>query len=78
MAALTWLATAGSAALPPIMSGNSYTPALIGVVSTVWLLSLAALGLLWFRRPHSVLDVWLMVVMVSWLFDIALAAVLNA
>ena len=78
VAALTWVATAGSAALPPIMSGNSYTPALIGVVSTVWLLSLAALGVLWLRRPHSVLDVWLMVVMVSWLFDIALAAVLNA
>ena len=27
--------------------------------------------------PHSVLDVWLMLVMVAWLFDIALAAVLN-
>ena len=78
VAALAWLATAGSAALPAIMSGNNYTPALIVVVSTVWLLSLAALGLLWLRRPHSVLDVWLMVVMVSWLFDIALAAVLNA
>ena len=33
--------------------------------------------MLWFRRPHSVLDVWLMVVMCAWLFDIALSAILN-
>ena len=78
VAGLTLLATVGSGALPAIMSGHNYTPALIVVVSTVWLLSLAALVVLWLRRPHSVLDVWLMVVMVSWLFDIALAAVLNA
>ena len=75
---LTLIATAGSAALPPIMAGNSYTPAMIVVVSAVWALSLAALLALWWRRPHSVLDVWLMLVMVAWLFDIALAAVLNA
>ena len=75
---LTLIATAGSAALPPIMAGHGYTPAMIGVVSAVWALSLAALLALWWRRPHSVLDVWLMLVMVAWLFDIALAAVLNA
>jgi PAS domain S-box-containing protein len=73
----TVLATAGAALLPPIMAGNRYTPALIFVVSSVWAISLAALVALWWRRPHSVLDVWLMVVMLSWLFDIALAAVLN-
>jgi PAS domain S-box-containing protein len=33
---------------------------------------------LWLRRPHSVIDVWLMVVMCAWLFDIALSAILNA
>src|SRR5207244_7606033 len=33
---------------------------------------------LWRRRPRSVLDLWLMVVMCAWLFDIALAGVLNA
>ena len=36
-----------------------------------------ALLVLWFRRPHSVLDLWLMVVMSAWLADIALAAMLN-
>jgi signal transduction histidine kinase len=74
---LTLLATAGQGALPAIMRGNNYTPAMISVVSTVWALSLLALIVLWRRRPHSVLDLWLMVVMCAWLFDIALAAVLN-
>ena len=50
---------------------------MLGVVSMVWCLSLAALVALWLRRPHSVLDVWLMVVMCAWMFDIALSAVLN-
>ena len=74
----TLLATAGQHALPPIMRGNQYTPAMLGVVTSTWALSLAAVGVLWRRRPHSVLDLWLMVVMCAWLFDIALAAVLNA
>jgi signal transduction histidine kinase/ActR/RegA family two-component response regulator len=72
------LATAGQDTLPAIMQGNHYTPAMIIVVSSVWALSLLALVILWRRRPHSVLDLWLMVVMCAWLFDIALAAVLNA
>ena len=72
------LATAGHDALPQIMQGNRYTPAMIAVVSSVWGASLLALAVLWLRRPHSVLDLWLMVVMCAWLFDIALAAVLNA
>jgi PAS domain S-box-containing protein len=78
VAGLALLATAGQGALPAIMQGNGYTPLLIGVVSAVWALSFAALLALWLRRPHSVLDLWLMVVMCAWLFDIALAAVLNA
>ncbi len=76
--AFTLLATTGHDALPAIMQGNRYTPALIGVVSTVWLASLLALALLWWRRPHSVLDLWLMVVICAWLLDIALSAMLNA
>jgi PAS domain S-box-containing protein len=77
VAALALIATLGQDALPPIMQGNAYTPAMIGVVSSTWALSLVALAVLWFRRPHSVLDLWLMVVMCAWLADIALAAVLN-
>ncbi len=77
-AAFTALATAGREALPPIMSGNTYTPAMLFVVSSVWLFSVAAVVTLWMRRPHTTLDVWLMVVMCAWIFDIALSAVFNA
>ena len=75
--ALTWLATR-QAALPAIMQGNHYTPAMLGVVSSVWAASFIALAVLWRRRTRSVLDLWLIVVMCAWIFDIALSAVLNA
>jgi len=74
----TFAATAGHALLPAIMDGQHYTPAMLGVVSGVWVLSLIALACLWWRRQWSILDLWLMVVMCAWLFDIALSAVLNA
>ena len=74
---LSTLATAGSAWLPAIMQGNRTNATLSIVVSAVWCLSLFALFALWRRRPHALLDLWLMVVMCAWLFDIALAAMLN-
>ncbi len=76
--ALTALATAGEAALPAIMQGNHYTPAMIFVVAAVWALSLLALLTLALRPPYAVLDLWLMVVLCAWLCDIALSAMLNA
>jgi diguanylate cyclase (GGDEF)-like protein len=78
VAACTWLATSGSGLLPPIMQGNGYTPQMDVVVTSTWLMSLIALVALWFRRPQTVLDLWLMVVMCAWVSDIALSAVLNA
>jgi PAS domain S-box-containing protein len=75
--AFALLATRWQALLPAVMNGNHYSRIQIGVISVVWLLSLAALVALWRRRPHSVLDLWLMVVMCAWLFDMALGAVLN-
>ncbi|HEY0849137.1 MAG TPA: PAS domain S-box protein [Bradyrhizobium sp.] len=77
MAVCAWIVTAGHDLLPVLLSGGRYTWTMIGVVSSVWCLSLLALIALWFRRPQSVLDVWLMVVMCAWLFDIALSAILN-
>ncbi len=71
------LATSGRELLPPNMANNHYTPLMRGVVTTVWLMTLAALILLTSRRPHSVLDLWLIVVLCAWLLDIALSAVLN-
>jgi PAS domain S-box-containing protein len=76
--ALTALATAGQAYLPDIMRGNSYAPGMNVTVSTVWALSVVAVIVLWLRRPHTVLDLWLMVVMCAWTFDVALSAMLNA
>lgn len=75
---LAALTTAGEAALPALMIGNRYTATMFGVVSTVWALSLLPLVMLWRRTQHALLDVWLMVVLCAWLFDIALSAVLNA
>ncbi|MET4335273.1 PAS domain S-box-containing protein [Bradyrhizobium sp. F1.6.2] len=77
MIVLTWIVTAQHGLLPVLLRDGRYTQIMIGVVSFVWSLSFAALVSLWFRRPHSVIDVWLMVVMCAWLFDIALSAIVN-
>ena len=75
---LTLLATAGANLLPPIMRGNQYTPAAYAiVVASTWLCSAVALVVLWRAKPHTVIDLWLMVVLCAWVFDIALAAVFN-
>lgn len=75
---LTVIATAGRDFLPALVLDGRFTPALTFVVWGVWMLSLLALIVLWARRPHTVLDLWLMVVMCAWLFDIALSAGFNA
>ena len=77
VAAGALLTTVAHDSLVPLMAGRRYTNAMLGVVSTVWGLSFIALLSLWRARPHSVLDMWLMVVMVAWIFDIGLSAVLN-
>lgn len=77
-AALALLATAGHDLLPRIMDGNRMTATMTNAIAVVWGLNLAALVLLWRqRRRHSVLDLWLMIVLVAWLFDIALSSMLN-
>src|SRR6202045_280760 len=73
ISALTFIVTAAHDILPTLLRDGRYTATLLGVVPALWLLSLAALLVLWFRRPHSVIDVWLMVVLCAWLFDIALS-----
>ncbi|MHB1123968.1 MAG: response regulator [Ramlibacter sp.] len=74
---LTLLATAGHGALPPIMTGDSDAPAKVVVAAGTWMFGLGALAVLWRRGPHSVLDLWLMVVLCVWMADSALAAVFN-
>jgi signal transduction histidine kinase len=77
-ASLTLLTTAGHPLLPTVMAGDRDAPAKVIVATAGWMLCVVSLPLLWRRRPHSVLDLWLIVVMCAWVFDIALAAVLNA
>ena len=76
----TWIVTARHDILPTLLSGaqGHFTAVLIAILSTELFLSFMALLILWVRRPHSVLDIWLMVVMCAWLFDIALSGVVNA
>jgi diguanylate cyclase (GGDEF)-like protein len=75
---LSLLTTSVHDVLPAIMAGNRDAPAKVVVATASWTLSLVALAALWRKRPQSVLDLWLMVVMCAWVFDIALASVLNA
>lgn len=74
---MTAIATLGHPWLPPLMRG-SHEAGVIGlVVSIVWLLNFAALAILFTRRARTILDLWLIVVLCAWVFDIGLSAVLN-
>jgi hypothetical protein len=76
--ALTLLATWGHDLLPVVMQGSNYSQLVSkGVSPTVWLLTLLAVAMLW-QREIRVMDLWLMLVMWIWLFDIALAAILGS
>ena len=78
IAAVIYVVTEQHQLLPTLMTDKGYLPALLGAALTVWLFNLVALVVLWRRAPHSVLDIWLMVVLCAWLFDIASSALLNA
>ena len=75
---LALLATAGERFLPALIVDRSFTPMQHALVSGALVLSVFTLAVLWLRRPYTVLDVWLMVVMCAWFFDIMLCALLNA
>lgn len=77
VAALTLLTTAGQGLLPDVLTRGRNGIGLIVTVGADLALTAAALLTLWWRRPHAVLDLWLMVVMCAWLFDVALSAWLN-
>jgi PAS domain S-box-containing protein len=72
------IVTSGREFLPILQRAGRSTPSMIGALSVVCSLNAAALAALWLRRPHSALDIWLMVVMCAWLFDFTLSAVVNA
>jgi diguanylate cyclase (GGDEF)-like protein len=74
----TLLTTAGQRFLPVLLRDAQYTPVMIGVVSGVLALNLGTAVVLSRRRPLSILDLWLIVTMCAWMFDIALSALFNA
>jgi signal transduction histidine kinase len=78
VAVLAGIAYVGGNDLPPIVQGTHYTTIGSTFLASVWLLSVVALVTLWRRRPHALLDIWLMVVLCAWVYDIALSAVFNA
>jgi PAS domain S-box-containing protein len=77
--AATALTTEGHELLPTLLKPDlTYTTAMIVLILVVWALNLMALLVLWVRRPHTALDLWMMVVMVAWTCDVGLSAALNA
>ena len=72
------LVTAGHDLLPVLLVNNRFAPALAVVIAICCALCIAAIVLLWIRRPRTVLDLWLIVVMCVWMFDMGLSAAFNA
>jgi two-component system sensor histidine kinase/response regulator len=77
-AVLALWATRGQEWLPTLLERGHNAFALAVSASGICLLSLAAMAVLWRRRPHSVLDLWLSVALAAWSFDVALSALFNA
>ncbi len=78
VAALALMVTWGHDWLPVVIQKGDYSLLVRkGISPAVWLLTLGAMAALWRREPR-VMDLWLMLVMWIWLFDIALSAVLGA
>ncbi len=76
--ALTLLATRGHDWLPVVMQGSDYSLLVEkGVSPAVWILTLVAMAALW-QLKQRVMDLWLMLVMWVWLFDIGLSAVIGS
>ncbi len=75
---LTWLATAGTYLLPPIvLDTNSISPLVVYPIWLAILISAAALSLLAFGR-RSVLDQWLMVVAFVYIGELAFSGLLPS
>jgi two-component system sensor histidine kinase UhpB len=75
---LSLLASPGHQVLPQLMLGDSYASAMVAENVVVCLLCLAATAVLVSRPPYSILDLWLMVVVLAWMFAAALSTVLDA
>lgn len=76
--AFTLFAIPGAGLLPVLVQNGDYSRMVsIGVSPSIWLFSFVALVALW-RRQKSTLDLWLIVVMCVWIFDVGLSAVFGS
>ena len=76
--AFTALATWQHDLLPVVMQGGDYSLLVSkGISPAVWILTGLAMLSLW-ERPLRAIDLWLILVMWIWLFDIALSAVIGS
>ncbi|HUA56267.1 MAG TPA: MASE4 domain-containing protein [Candidatus Sulfotelmatobacter sp.] len=69
------IATAGVGYLRPIIVGGDYARVSHRFGAVAWLVLACVPVLLWYRtRARTVLDLWLLVVMITWLLDVLLSA----
>lgn len=77
-AVLGMLGTAGSDWLPQMLQDDRYSSAFnIGRYGQ-WIVTGLALAILFTRRSASTMDMWLVVVLSAWFFEIGLVSVFNA
>jgi signal transduction histidine kinase len=70
---LTWIVTEGAGYLPRLyLSATKQTPFASGLDVFLWLLSIAAFVLLFVRR-RTILDLWLIVILLAWWPNFAVA-----
>ena len=77
VALLAALAFGGSNLLPTLLDGDRYPTAFNIVRFLPWIAIAAAASLLWRRKPHSILDLWLGVVTAALFFEMGLSAIFN-
>jgi len=71
------LATSGHRLLPQIMNGDAYTTTMAAVGRDGLAAQSRCPRGAGVARPYSILDLWLMVVVCAWMFDLALGTLLN-
>ncbi len=75
---LTWLATQNETLLPALLRDGNYTRATFIIAAIGWAFGPVTLLALLRRRPKSVLDLWLLVVIYLMLLAGAMSAILNS
>jgi signal transduction histidine kinase/CheY-like chemotaxis protein len=76
---LTLLTTAGHDLLPVVVRNGDYSRLVTsGTSPAIWAVTATVLLVLWFRSVPTVLDLWLMVVMLASALDLGFSAVLGS